>query len=171
MSNSFLLKKLKEHHLAAQIAVFLICCTAIIAIPEGVSFLDLSTEESRSAIINSEGNVFKIYKWEYSVFIRKTNGICSFDRSYGLPDLVLLDPGEHNLEITCRGRILNIGWIKSEFEIKIELEANKVYKLEARRASSNLSTKKCVVQLFETEKRNSYQATDQQFELLTKAGF
>lgn len=171
MSNHSLFKKLKDHHQAALIAIFLVSCTAIFAIPDGVSLLDLSTHKPRSAVINSEGDVFKIYKWEFSVFINKTNNIYSFDKTYGLPDIVILDPGEHLLEVTCRGRLLNIGWVNSEIELKIEVEPNKVYKLVSRRASSKFGNSKCVVELLELDKDNYYQATDLQLKYLNKFGF
>lgn len=171
MSANNLLTKLKNHHQAAQIAILLICCTVFFAIPEGISLLNLSTQESRSAVINTEGNILKIYKWQFSTHIRKTNHVYHFDKTYGLPDILILDPGEHLLDVTCRGRIFSIGWVNSDLEVKVEIEPNTVYKIVSKRASTNFGETNCSIELIEVEKYNSYQATDLQLEYLKEFGF
>ncbi len=171
MNRERIYKKIEEHHKAASIAVFLVSFTVYIAIPDGVSLLDLSTKNSQSAVINHAGALLNIIDWEYSTHINETDGVASFDKMYGLPDILILDPGQHTLNVSCSWRIYNMGWIDSDSSIQVDIEPGTVYKLISKRVQIPLARDKCVVELLKYSPPSTPHASDIQSRYLEKYGF
>lgn len=168
MNTEKVTKLIKDHHLAASIAFALVGGCIVMLMPDDIHHLDLSETDNKLAIVNAEGRLLHFFSWEYTTHIDKVNGWHSFDKFYGLPDLVILDAGFHELDVGCSWKFLNTTWVRSEHQIGLEALPNKVYQLQSLRTPRLYFWGDCVVYAVELGKSNKGLLTENQNKYLEK---